>query len=268
MGENRIAAFNFDREEIRIIMIGGEPWFIARDVAICLGYKKPLDAVLYHCKGVQEIRIPTAGGEQTVNIIPESDVYLLVMRSNAPHAERFQKWVCGEVLPSIRKTGGYGSDLAINQAADMITRGLMPIVERIVDGQTRLQGEMQRGFLEVNDRLSKLERRQQLTPATRRRHRRAELAMYDGKCPCCQLVTVIDKNGEEIPGVAEADHWRLPSQPDVDKTWIVCKQCNRDLKQEEVHQQREPKFAAYQQARRDYERECDLENRPLLQGIE
>lgn len=93
--------------EVRIIDQEGEPWFVARDVAAALGYKDTSQAVRNHCKGVVETPTPSAGGTQLAKIIPESDVYRLVMRSKLPDAEVFQDWVCGIVLPQIRKTGGY-----------------------------------------------------------------------------------------------------------------------------------------------------------------
>ena len=71
-----------------------------------LGYKNPNEALREHCKGVSEILTPTAGGRQNMKYITEADVYRLVMRSKLPEAEQFQDWVCEEVLPRIRKTGG------------------------------------------------------------------------------------------------------------------------------------------------------------------
>lgn len=96
---------------IRAIMRDGEPWFVANDVAAALGYARPKDAVAHHCKYVELLK----GGESQpltdsnfgVNIIPESDVYRLIMRSNLPAAEAFQDWVCEEIIPSIRKKGSY-----------------------------------------------------------------------------------------------------------------------------------------------------------------
>ena len=101
----------FSNEEfgsVRVIVQGGEPWFVASDVAKALGYERPNDAVNVHCKKVNKFSYgESPRGAQPYNIIPESDVYRLIMRSNLPNAERFQDWVVEEVLPSIRKTGNY-----------------------------------------------------------------------------------------------------------------------------------------------------------------
>lgn len=100
--------FNFSGAEIRVITDAqGEPWFVAKDVADLLEYSNPHEAVRTHCKGVREILIPSAGGDQMTKVMPERDVYRLIMRSKMPAAEAFEEWVVGEVLPSIRKTGSY-----------------------------------------------------------------------------------------------------------------------------------------------------------------
>ncbi|WP_320174090.1 BRO family protein [Maridesulfovibrio sp.] len=85
----------------------GEIWFVAKDVAVALGYKNTSKAINDHCKRKGVTNCYTPGGQQAVAIIPESDVYRLIMRSKLPSAEQFEEWVCEEVLPSIRKHGAY-----------------------------------------------------------------------------------------------------------------------------------------------------------------
>jgi prophage antirepressor-like protein len=104
---SNIIPFNFHNNSVRVIEKDGDPWFIAKDVADLLGYANPLKAIRTHCKGVTETFTPTAGGQQEVKIIPERDVYRLIMRSKLPEAEAFEEWVVGEVLPAIRKNGEY-----------------------------------------------------------------------------------------------------------------------------------------------------------------
>lgn len=104
-----VQIFNFDESQVRTVMKDGEPWFVAKDVAKILGYARTADAVRNHCKhgiAVGVCESPTPLDSQTV-IIPERDIYRLVMRSKLPAAERFEEWVVGEVLPAIRKTGRY-----------------------------------------------------------------------------------------------------------------------------------------------------------------
>ena len=93
--------------EVRTIEIESKPYFVANDVARALGYASPKDAVARHCKGALNHRYLTNGGEQEIKVIPEGDIYRLIIRSNLPSAERFESWVFDEVLPAIRQTGGY-----------------------------------------------------------------------------------------------------------------------------------------------------------------
>jgi anti-repressor protein len=107
---NEIQVFNFNSNSVRVVVREGEPWFVAKDVAEVLGYNNPRDAIREHCKhaisgGV--VFSDAIGREQAYTIIPERDVYRLIMRSKLPGAERFEEWVVGEVLPSIRKHGAY-----------------------------------------------------------------------------------------------------------------------------------------------------------------
>lgn len=100
----------FNNEEfgsVRTVEVNGKPFFVANDVAKALGYAETAKAIRTHCKGVSEMDIPTNGGLQTMKIIPEGDIYRLIIRSQLPSAERFERWVFDEVLPQIRQTGGY-----------------------------------------------------------------------------------------------------------------------------------------------------------------
>lgn len=90
----------------------GKVLFKANDVARSLGYAETAKAVRTHCKGVSVLDTPIENQYGTVvmqptKFISESDVYRLVMRSKLPEAEKFQDWVCEEVLPAIRKDGAY-----------------------------------------------------------------------------------------------------------------------------------------------------------------
>lgn len=94
---------------VRVIMQGGEPWFVARDVAKALGYVDTTQAVRMHCEKANDFRgVEMTPSATPMKIIPEEDVYALIFGSQLESARKFKRWVCDEVLPSIRKTGGYG----------------------------------------------------------------------------------------------------------------------------------------------------------------
>lgn len=119
---NELAIFNNPEfGELRTVEIGGEPWFVGKDVAVALGYEQPRDAVYRlvdaEDKGVGEI--PTPSGKQKMTIINESGLYSLALSSKLPTAKKFKRWVTSEVLPSIRKHGVYATAETVeNMLAD------------------------------------------------------------------------------------------------------------------------------------------------------
>jgi anti-repressor protein len=100
---------NAEFGEVRTVVIENEPWFVAKDVALALGYTNPRDAVINHVfdedKGVE--KLDTLGGAQNLTVINESGIYSLIFNSRLESAKKFKHWVTSEVLPSIRKTGSY-----------------------------------------------------------------------------------------------------------------------------------------------------------------
>ncbi|WP_051953941.1 BRO-N domain-containing protein [Xenophilus azovorans] len=106
--EGCVTPFALDDFYIRIVVIDGEAWFVGKDVAGALGYSNETDAMTRHCKGVvKRYPLRTSGGVQDVRILAEPDMLRLIVNSKLPSAERFERWVFEEVLPTIRKTGSY-----------------------------------------------------------------------------------------------------------------------------------------------------------------
>lgn len=112
---------NSEFGNIRTVEIDGKPYFVGKDVANALGYSNPRDAISRHCKGVVKHDSFKEGG-QLIALISEGDMYRLITHSKLESAERFESWVFDEVLPTIRKTGGYlnNTDLFINTYFDDI----------------------------------------------------------------------------------------------------------------------------------------------------
>lgn len=101
---------------VRSLMIEDMPWFVGYDVAKALGYVKPRNAISVHVddedKNTALIQGAIQGGTQgnpNMTIINESGLYSLILSSKLPAAKRFKRWVTSEVLPAIRRTGGYGT---------------------------------------------------------------------------------------------------------------------------------------------------------------
>ena len=105
---------NPDFGAVRSLTMDGEPWFVGKDVAVSLGYKKPQNAILSHVDDEDRALAPIQGGcstgtQQTI-IINESGLYSLILSSKLPDAKKFKRWVTSEVLPAIRKTGRFAMD--------------------------------------------------------------------------------------------------------------------------------------------------------------
>ncbi len=155
---NDLQVFNNPKfGEVRAVEINGDPWFVGKDVATALGYQNPQRAIRDHVdgedKGVTDMVTP--GGKQSISIINESGMYSLIFSSKLPKAKEFKRWVTSEVLPSIRKHGGYltpelaqqiakglEAQAAITQTLTGLVEGLtqrMEALERRENKQTPLQ---------------------------------------------------------------------------------------------------------------------------------
>lgn len=120
--------------EIRAIEVDGEPWFVGKDVAAALGYSNPRDALAKHVdeedKDTVAFRDGTSGNPNQT-IINESGVYSLIFSSKRPKAKEFKRWVTSEVLPSIRKTGGYLTPQAKAEMENIVLSVLEGFEERL-----------------------------------------------------------------------------------------------------------------------------------------
>ncbi len=148
VGKTAMTPFSFDSHEIRVITDEhGNPWWVAKDIASALGYQNKNDAISKHCRGVAK-RYPIVdalGRTQEARIISEGDVMRLIVSSKLPSAEQFERWVFDEVLPTIRKTGGYAT-----QALTPV-EALLQSVQRMVEQERRLS--------DIASRLNETERR-------------------------------------------------------------------------------------------------------------
>lgn len=124
---------NTEFGELGVMIIDGKEYFPAHQCAKILGYSNPRDAVKRHCRpeGVVKYDTPTVSGNQSVNYINEGNLYRLIVGSKLPAAERFERFVFDEVLPSIRKTGGYGVNIE-QVIAQTATAVVGEVVKQIV----------------------------------------------------------------------------------------------------------------------------------------
>lgn len=115
---NELELFNFEGSEVRTLTIDGNPYFVGKDVADILGYSNGSRDINAHTDLEDRLkyRISTAGQMREQTIINESGLYSLILSSKLPSAKRFKRWVTSEVLPAIRKHGGYLTDEKMKEA--------------------------------------------------------------------------------------------------------------------------------------------------------
>ncbi len=109
--------FNFEQNEVRTILVNDEPYFVGKDIADVLGYSNPQKAIRDHV----DLEDKTQNDSFTVNgtavvLINESGLYSLILKSKLPSAKKFKRWVTSEVLPAIRKHGGYLTPEKVEEA--------------------------------------------------------------------------------------------------------------------------------------------------------
>ena len=110
---NDLQVFTNERlGDVRVVQIKGQPYFVGKDVAEILGYADPQKAIKMHVDDEDKLtrQIVVSGQNRNVTIINESGLYSLILSSKLPKAKEFKRWVTSEVLPSIRKTGGYNAN--------------------------------------------------------------------------------------------------------------------------------------------------------------
>lgn len=111
--------FNFEKYEVRTFLVGDEPYFVGKDVADVLGYSNTAKAIRDHVD-IEDRRseriVHPSGGTQDSVVINESGLYSLILKSKLPSAKKFKRWVTSEVLPAVRKHGGYLTQEKIEEA--------------------------------------------------------------------------------------------------------------------------------------------------------
>lgn len=141
---NELQIFKYQNNEVRTVSIEGEPWFVGKDVAEVLGYSNTKDAIATHVdlddkRVIQKSEnttfdIPNRG----MTVINESGLYSLIMSSKLPSAKEFKRWVTAEVLPSIRKHGGYIAGQEQLSDAEFMAKALVVAQRTLADREKRL----------------------------------------------------------------------------------------------------------------------------------
>lgn len=131
--------------EIRTVNIDGEPWFVGKDVAEILGYSNTKDAISTHIDEddrtvIQRSHFPTFDiPTRGLTLINESGLYSLILGSKLPNAKRFKRWVTSEVLPSIRKNGGYIAGQETMTDDELMARALQVAQNKIQERDKQIE---------------------------------------------------------------------------------------------------------------------------------
>lgn len=137
---------------IRTKVINDEPYFVGRDVATILGYSNTKDALSKHVDPEDKIgsQIATHKGLRETTVINESGLYSLILRSQLPQAREFKRWVTSEVLPAIRKQGGY-----VSTTTDMTDEEIFAKALKLADDAIKRKEERIRQMQEESDKQQK-----------------------------------------------------------------------------------------------------------------
>lgn len=141
---------------IRTMLINEQPYFVGVDIAAVLGYSNTRDAIAKHIDDEDKATVAIHDGRQKRNIIAinESGLYSLILSSKLPSAKAFKRWVTSEVLPEIRKTGGYRkNEYVIADSRELMARALLEAQRTIADLQPKAlyADMMQQGRITISD---------------------------------------------------------------------------------------------------------------------
>lgn len=127
--------------KVRVVEQGGEPWFVGKDVAEILGYSNTPKAIRDHVDDEDKLaeRIVLSGQNREVAIINESGLYSLILSSKMPKAKEFKRWVTAEVLPAIRKTGGYIAGSEKMSDAELMAKAVLVAQATIKERDARIK---------------------------------------------------------------------------------------------------------------------------------
>lgn len=181
---NEIQKFDFKGTSLRTLTDeAGEPWFVAKDVCDVLGYTNASKAINDHVNQEDKLNNESLSslGQRGGWLVNESGLYSLVLSSKLPTAKEFKRWVTHEVLPAIRKTGGYIPTTDVDDDMTILAKAVM-ISQRTMEAQKQRIAEQQ-------TRIVELEPKARFADA---------VAASDGTCLVGELAKMLRQNGMDI----------------------------------------------------------------------
>ena len=151
---NEVEVFNFETNDVRTVVINSEAWFVGKDVADALGYTKSRNALTKHVDEDDALKrgvTDNLGRLQETTLINESGVYSLIFGSKLENAKRFKKWVTSEVLPAIRKTGSYSTQMTDLEKIALLAQGTTQLNQRLDGVETKVDTYIENQALNATD---------------------------------------------------------------------------------------------------------------------
>lgn len=151
---NKVEVFNFETKDVRTVVINSEAWFVGKDVADALGYTKSRNALTKHVDEDDALKrgvTDNLGRLQETTLINESGVYSLIFGSKLESAKRFKKWVTSEVLPAIRKTGSYSTQMTDLEKIALLAQGTTQLNQRLDGVETKVDTYIENQALNATD---------------------------------------------------------------------------------------------------------------------
>lgn len=242
-------ALTFEHHAVRVVMVDGEPWWVLADLCGVLEIANPQNvAARLDDDEKKTIQIMDGNrGNPNMTVVSEPGVYAVLRSSHKPQAKRFDRWLRHDVLPEIRRTGGYrGSLPTLDAIGNLFDRKLEPVHRGMAEMRIEI-AEVRGNVTFLTKRVDDMAPRHDFTPNTRRIWVCVVWKFYpNGICPCCRRVKIISDR-IEIKGTAHADHFNGRERNKPQDGWLVCVGCNYKLEHDAQFKERaKPHFTVFQ----------------------
>ena len=254
-------ALTFEGHRVRIVWRDGDPWWVLVDICEMLDHSNPsmiagsLDPDERDALSIAD----PIGREQQTTIISEPGLYKILQNSRKPFAKRFDRWVRHEVLPEVRRTGSY-------QGGNI--EGTLSALFNEVREQTEIVRRTDSNVIELKYSSARIEQRMDdAIPRKNASEKNRRIYIYtihkrfDGYCPCGCETRLLDKNGKPLcdehgPLLTE-DHWSSRERNGIDFMWIVFRDCNQKMKDDDFRRSKHARYMVFHEERKKVQHQVD-----------
>lgn len=264
MSSSMLATLNFQGKSVRMVGTSEAPEWVAADVCEVLGIQQAGSVTRTfpaNSKGMHSVHTPS--GMQEMLTVTEAGLYRLIFKSRKPEAERFQEFVCSEVLPCIRKHGCFpapdveiAGNAVVTVNREFMSEMGMVLREAVFGAVSPLNEKIERidqRVVGLEQAVNDLAPRKPLSADTRKLHVAIVYRYYNGKCPCCAKAMIVGEDKKPLPRL-QFDHWVRRTQNGPQETWAVCGECNSRFNDHDFKASNQVLFAAYQKHRESFQR--------------